>query len=143
MIEVSFLECTSLDAIKRGTKHLTAALTVIKSIESNATTSEPCFLTRKRPADNSNAEKQICFKSTKKKCISSATSLSKPDEQQRERCIEQMDEIDIVVCGICLHKEYRSSQSLVKWTEWELCGPWYTAKNHRSGSHPFTVKFCS
>ena len=40
-IEVSLLECTSLDAIKRGTKHLTAALTVIKSIESNATTNEP------------------------------------------------------------------------------------------------------
>ena len=55
-IEVSLLECTSLEAIKRGTKHLTAALTVIKSIESNATTNEQCFPTRKRPAPNSNAE---------------------------------------------------------------------------------------
>ena len=120
MIEVSFLECTSLDAIKRGTKHLTAALTVIKSIESNGTTNEPCFLTRKRLALDSNAEKQICFKSTKKKRISSTTSLSKPVEQQRERCIEQMDKFDIVVCGICLREGDSSSQSLVKWTEWEL-----------------------
>ena len=99
-------------------------MTVIKSIEINRTDEPPCFPTRKRPAPNTNAEKQIRFKSTKKKRISSVTSLSKPDEQQKEKCIEQMDEIDIVVCGLCLREEDRNSQSLVKWTECELCGAW-------------------
>lgn len=51
--------------------------------------------------------------------------MSKPDEQQRGKCIEQMDEIDIVVCGLCLREEDSNSQSLVKWIECELCGAWY------------------
>ena len=146
-IEVALLECTSLDAIKQGTKHLTAALTVIKSIEINRTTDEPpCFPTRKRPAPNANAEKQIRFKSTKKKRISSVTSLSKPDEQQKEKCIEQMDEIDIVVCGLCLREEDRNSQSLVKWTKCELCGAWYhesCARVNTDENDTFICKICS
>ena len=53
--------------LKKGMKHLTvAALTVIKSIESNATTNVPCFPTRKRPAPNSNAEKKNSLQVYKK-----------------------------------------------------------------------------
>lgn len=43
-IEVAFLECTSLDAIKQERKLLTAALTAIKSIEINRTTDEQPLL---------------------------------------------------------------------------------------------------
>lgn len=50
-IEAALLECTSSDAIKRGTKHLTAALTVIRSVETvrNRTTDHVFLLGKDLP----------------------------------------------------------------------------------------------
>ena len=101
-IEVALLDCINTEAVVAGMKHLNATLTVIKAMESNSRQNESSFPTLKRPAPNSNTETQIHFKSTKKQCTSLTKSLSKPDRSDVEKCIEEMDEVDVVVCGICV-----------------------------------------
>ena len=83
-------------------------------MESNNRQNESSFPTLKRPAPNSNTETQICFKSTKKQRTSLMKSLSKPDKGDVEKCTEEMDEVHVVVCGICLLNEDRTCQGLVK-----------------------------
>ena len=72
-------------------------------------------------------------------------SLSKPDRGDVARCIEEMDEVDIVACGICLLNGDRTCQGLVKWIECELCGIWYhesCADVDTDEVDTFICKFC-
>ena len=64
-IEVALLNCTNMDAIATGMKHLSAAYTVINAMDSRVI-NDGEFATRKRVAPNTNFEKQTHFKSTKK-----------------------------------------------------------------------------
>ena len=56
-IEVALLNCTNMDAITTGSKHLNAAYTVINAVESHVVNDRE-FATRKRVAPNTNFEKQ-------------------------------------------------------------------------------------
>ena len=38
---------------------------------------------------------------------------------------QDMDEVDVDVCGLCLHKDDPSSEEFVDWVECQLCGIWY------------------
>ena len=72
-------------------------------------------------------------------------SLSKPDRGNVEKCIEEMDEVDVVVCVICLPNEDRTCQGLVKWIECELCDIWYhesCAEVDTDEYDTFICKFC-
>ena len=95
-IEVALLNCTNMDAIATGMKHLNAAYTVINAMDSRVI-NDGEFATRKRVAPNTNFEKQTRFKSTKKPRTSSKKSLSTPNDQEKGQCIENMDEVDITV----------------------------------------------
>ena len=74
-IEVSLLECTNTGA---GAKHLQSALIVINAVQLKTRPTESSFPTKKRPAPNSNMEKQVHFKSTKKPWETKSQSLTKP-----------------------------------------------------------------
>ena len=52
-IEVALLECINTETVVAGTKHLNAALIVIKAMESNSRQNESGFLTLKILALNS------------------------------------------------------------------------------------------
>uniref|UniRef100_A0A1X7V9Y0 SWIM-type domain-containing protein n=1 Tax=Amphimedon queenslandica TaxID=400682 RepID=A0A1X7V9Y0_AMPQE len=64
-IEVALLNCTNMDAIATGMKHLNAAYTVISAIDSHVL-SDGDFPTRKRVAPNTNFKKGGSFQIYKK-----------------------------------------------------------------------------
>ena len=51
--------------------------------------------------------------------------MSTPNDQEKGQCIENMDEVDITVCGICLKEEDRSGNRLVQWIECDNCNIWF------------------
>jgi hypothetical protein len=123
-IEVSLLECTNTDAIIAGTKHLQSAFTVIKAVQSKQPA--PSSLSnKKRLAPNSNMEKQVRFKSTKKQRVLKHKTLTKPNSDDVDKCIEAMEEVDVVVCGICFRENDATGQTLVNWIQCETCYIWY------------------
>ena len=123
-IETTVLNCTNVSAINNGMKHLHAALMVIRSMNNN-----PCrdtsFLVRKRPASNANSDVQFRFKSTKRKKESTRQTLSKPNKDEMDTCIENLDEIEVNVCGICLQTNDGCHSSFVDWIECQFCQIWY------------------
>ena len=56
---------------------------------------------KKRPAGNAHRETQLWFHSTKKKC-KVKPQLAKLKQEEMAKCVEDFEEIDIEVCGICL-----------------------------------------
>lgn len=142
-IEVALLNCTNMDAIRTGIKHLNAAYTVISAMDSRVL-SDGDFPTRKRVAPNANFEKQTRFKSTKKPRTLSRKSLSTPNDEEKSQCIDNLDEVDITVCSICLREEDKSGNRLVEWIECDKCTMWF----HKSyvvndDDDVFICQFCS
>ena len=66
---------------------------------------ESSFPTKKRPAPNSNMEKQVRFKSTKKPRETKSQSLTKPTSDDVDKCIETMEDVDVAVCGVCFRED--------------------------------------
>ena len=68
---------------------------------------------------------KFVFKSTKKPWTLSEKSLSTPNDQEKDQCIETMDEIDITVCGVCLREEDRGGNRHVQWIKCDNCNIWF------------------
>ena len=66
---------------------------------------------------NANSDVQFRFKSTKRKKESTRQTLSKPNKDEMDTCIENLDEIEVDVCGICLQTNDGCHSSFVDWIE--------------------------
>lgn len=113
------------------TAHLSSAIGLLKAAAHKPQLDEQheVLQVRKRPAPNSNSEKLIGFRSTKKKKVS-LTRWAKPTIEEEETTKENMStQNPIEVCAVCLKQDDRNQDddNIVDWIECQICKLWVHA----------------
>ena len=100
-------------------KHTTNAISILRIPQR-----EERLVVRKRCAPNQVPEKQVRFRSVKKRKSASNRSLSKPtnaEAQQLQRCLEQTA---VTVCGICYKEQDNMTGDNIQWIQCSKCSIW-------------------
>ena len=138
-IEIALGSAANVDIIRAAQKHLNAALTIInaKHVTTNA------LIARKRPAPNSNSEQQVRFHCTKKKREQKAR-VSKPSKEELVNCQDELQNVEIKVCGLCLFESDHQHGDNVNWIECDTCGMWFhqSCVGVNTATENFHCKFC-
>ena len=143
-LEMIAKSCTNQEAILAATKHVRAAMSIIKALESQK---EEKRLTMKRKhAPNQNMEKQLKFYSTKRKRLVYEQGLTKPSLGESEQCKEKLN-TEPIFCGCCLKEnDINHDNTTIEWIQCDICSIWL----HLSCAQPqltkppnnFTCHFC-
>ena len=138
-IEVALGGATNLDIVRATHKHLNAALTIINAKHITNDT----LIARKRSAPNSNSEQQIRFHSTKKKREQKAR-ISKPSEAELVSCQDDLEKVEIKVCGFCLFEADNQDGDDVDWIQCDTCSMWFhqSCVEANITTEKFYCKFC-
>ena len=118
--------CTNTDAITSSMVHVKAAIAIIKVLEERESGSNKTTVLnqRKRYAPNVNNEKQLRFRSTKKRRVITSR-WAKPNQEEIEKCKENlMDISETQVCGICYKEDDYKHSQIVEWLQCENCSLW-------------------
>uniref|UniRef100_A0A1X7TPB7 Zinc finger PHD-type domain-containing protein n=1 Tax=Amphimedon queenslandica TaxID=400682 RepID=A0A1X7TPB7_AMPQE len=115
---------SSYEIINTVCSHLTSAISVLKASREVTPCTISSINVKKRPAPNSNFEKQLRFHSTKKK-RKSLSRWAKPSREEEECSKETMDSVRVEVCGICKKQDSDQDHSdIVDWIECSKCNLW-------------------
>ena len=145
-IELEISKCASVEALRSGEQHLNAAVIVLRSLSNIDHTST--LPVRKRPAPNANIEKQLRFVSTKKK-RPVKPRLAKPDQKQLDKCIEELESIEVIVCGMCMKRNDGKIGLDIDWVQCDFCSTWYhlhctdTTEEFDPDRDYFTCQLCT
>lgn len=126
-IQLLVESCSNTGAIESVCTHFNSAICVVKAVQKTHHDVEPtvdAFVSRKRPAPNSNSEVQLRFHSTKQKKPTKRTRLAKPTIDDEERVKQNLDNIAIQVCGVCLREDNAGEDNAVDWIECVQCHLW-------------------
>ena len=115
-MELALRDCMNIEAIKAERKHLNTTLTIVTSLECKHIMNFPV---KKRPAPNAHSEIYLQFHSTMKK-HKVKTQLGKHNQQEMAKYIEDFEEIDIELCGICFNKYDPQFGCDIDWMQCQL-----------------------
>ena len=118
--------CTNREIINTVCSHLKSAITVVKAANTKETPVASTLVIRKRPAPNSNSEKQFRFHSTKKKRCK-GSRWAKPTIEEQNIVREKMENTQVEVCGICMKQDDNRDGVEVEWIECTKCKLWVHA----------------
>ena len=113
------------DALVTAKKHIIAAVSSLKVIDSQESDNSSPFNIRKRPASNAKHEKQKRFFSTRKK-KPVEKRWAKPSFKEKEKCLEELDDVEVKYCSICMKEDdpVIKEKLFVSWIECSSCGIW-------------------
>ena len=113
--------CTSTDIVNTVSSHLTSAISLLKATQTREETD--VFPVRKRPAPNANSDKQLRFRSTKKK-RDKGSRWAKPDEEEMSLGKRRLEQTDVEVCGVCFKQNDPSNSEVIEWIQCGGCNLW-------------------
>ena len=129
--------------LKTITQHIQAAITVGTAIQGMRKTL-PEKITS---PPNTNSQKQR-FYSTKKRKMTSSTTLSKPSYEQSDICKSRLRSMEPLFCAICLQEDDTSMSvsSIVDWVQCSHCQMWVhlTRANFKLADFDkYVCKYCT
>ena len=124
--EIQLITTQTIDevVVKAGLDHLKNAISMMKALQKQDSTSNDSLAPARYIAPNANSEIQARFHSTKRKRQApTAPGLNKPTLQQMDACISEMtNDVDVKVCGICFMEDDKETSSQeVLWVQCSDC----------------------
>jgi hypothetical protein len=120
-MELALRDCTNIEAIRSGKKHLDAGLTLVTSLQHHDIAALPV---KKKPAANAQSKTQVRFFSTKKK-RKVKPRLAKPKREELTKCIEDFEDLEVDVCAVCFRENDKKISGDVDWVQCQICDMWY------------------
>ena len=101
-----------------------AAVSVVKVLLSKINNTEVSLTPMIQYAPNSNHEKQLTFRSTRKRRQLATNSISKPSQAQVLEQRKKLKEEEPIFCGVCFQENDSSCSNTITWVQCSKCAMW-------------------
>ena len=119
-LQVLLNESSSLDTLRTAKGHLNTAVSVLRPGVCNS----PHFPSTSKSPPNANMENQVRFYSTKKSREPQNKAIRKPTPTEAAGAKEDLNKIEVSVCGVCLKYDDKDSGALINWVTCTKCNLW-------------------